>query len=176
MIHLSPVIHPDELNPDFKRLYTEAFPPDERREWQQLVELAEHPKFTIFQIFFQNKFVGFISKWNLSGFSFIEHFAIRASVRGKGLGSQVICQLIKNESNPFILEAEEPLTNEARRRIRFYEKLRFKVNSFDYYQPPYSTGKKAVKMLLMSYPEDIPKTESVKIIDQIHRMVYRIQN
>ncbi|MFY9150556.1 MAG: GNAT family N-acetyltransferase [Prolixibacteraceae bacterium] len=175
-IQLSPVITPEELNPGFRQLYTEAFPPDERRDWQQLIELLNNPLFTIFQVYFQNEFAGFISIWKLTGFNFIEHFAIQESERDKGLGSKVLIPLLQKEQAPFILETEEPLSENSRRRIRFYEKLNFRINFFEYHQPPYSDGKNAVKMLLMSYPEKIQEINSCEITDQIHRTVYRNQD
>lgn len=176
MLQLTPVQTPEEFETGFRKLYTEAFPPDERRDWQQLVGLLNHPQYNLFQIYFQDKFIGFISKWKLSEFNFIEHFAIQPTDQGKGLGSEVICQLTENDTTPIILEAEEPTSADSRRRIRFYENLNFRINSFDYFQPPYSTGKNAVKMLLLSYPDEINEIDSKEISDQIHRVVYQIQD
>ncbi|MDP2337286.1 MAG: hypothetical protein Q8N05_12715 [Bacteroidota bacterium] len=112
MVQLIPIENSEEIDPEFKQIYTEAFPPEERRDWQQLIDLLPNSKFKIYKISFQNRFIGIISIWKLAGFNFIEHFAIRDS-----------------------------------------------------------TGKREVKMLLMSYPEKIHKNEFEKIKTQIHQVV-----
>lgn len=175
MIHLIPAIKPNELDPDFKLIYSDSFPPDERRDWQQLLDLIKNPLFSLNQIYIPNQFIGFITSWKLSGFIFIEHFAIHQKQRGKGFGSEVINQILQLESTPAILETEEPNSDEARRRIRFYEGLNFKVNSGEYYQPPYSIGKNTVKMLLMSFPDELHKIEFDQIKTQIYQVVYQHQ-
>ena len=172
MIQLIPVQNPEEIEPAYKPLYTEAFPPDERRNWQQLLKLISHPEHLIYQIYSEKQFVGFVTIWHFSGFKYIEHFAIHQAERNKGLGSEVIRQILQHESKPVILETEEPSNGEARKRIRFYERLGFQLNSGIYYQPPYSDDKKAVKMLLMSYPQKLQQPEFEKIKNQIHQKVY----
>lgn len=173
MIELIPVTNSSELSTEFKQIYEEAFPQDERREWQQLIELLKIPQFCLNEIFHQQKFIGFYSIWNLSGFNFIEHFAIRDTERGKGFGSQAIHQILTRISTPLFLEVEESFTDAARKRIKFYEKLNFTLSDGVYYQPPYSIGKNKVKMLLMSYPESIIPDDFAAIQSGIHEVVYQ---
>ncbi|HZL08392.1 MAG TPA: GNAT family N-acetyltransferase [Prolixibacteraceae bacterium] len=175
MIQLLPITNSAELNVDFKQIYEEAFPPDERREWQQLTELLTNSIFTLNEIYFQHQFIGFISIWNLNEFSFIEHFAIRDTERGKGFGTQVIQQIIAQNPGPVILEVEEPLTDMAQKRISFYENLNFSVSEEDYYQPPYSIGKNKVKMQLMSYPEKIRHEDFAENQSKIYQLVYHFK-
>ncbi|MDO9614863.1 MAG: hypothetical protein Q7J86_10115 [Bacteroidota bacterium] len=68
---------------------------------------------------------------------------------------------------------EDQISNDARRRIAFYESVGFSVCDGFYYQPPYSPDKNKVKMLLMSFPEKIlpPEFEAIKM--QIYREVYQ---
>lgn len=173
MIQLIPVIHPTELNTDFRQIYEETFPPDERREWNKLTELIGNDHFSLNEIYHQEKFAGFISIWNLGEFSFIEHFAIRDTERGKGIGTRIIRQIIAQISTPVILEVEEPHTLSARKRIGFYERLNFWVSDGDYCQPPYAIDKNKVKMLLMSYPNRIQPENFAGIKNRIHDVVYQ---
>jgi len=172
MIQLHPVINPDKLNSDLKQIYEASFPEDERREWTQLLELLGNAQFCLNEIYDHQKFIGFISIWNLAEFNFIEHFAIRDEEQKKGYGTQTIEQVLSMSSKPVILEVEEPFTNTARKRISFYERLNFSVNAGNYFQPPYSIVKSSINMLLMSYPIKIESTDFERIKAQIHDRVY----
>ncbi|HEX7584527.1 MAG TPA: GNAT family N-acetyltransferase [Prolixibacteraceae bacterium] len=173
MVELITLTNPDELNIEFRRIYEEAFPPEERRDWSQIVELLINPQFCFNGIYFQQKIVGFYTIWNLGEFNFMEHFAILDSERGKGIGSQVFQQIFKLNSTQLILEVEEPFTRSAQKRIEFYERLNFVVSEGVYYQPPYSIGKNKVKMLLMSNPERILPDDFAAIQSRIYDVVYQ---
>jgi len=174
MIQLVPISNLKELNADFRQIYEEAFPPDERRNWHQLAELLTNPIFSLNGIYQEQQLIGILLIWNLDDFSFIEHFAIRDSMRGNGFGSQVIQQLIMQISNPVILEVEEPFTSDALKRITFYKRLNFSLFDGEYYQPPYSDEKNKVKMLLMSYPEKIEPEVFPWIKKRIYQTVYQL--
>ncbi len=172
MIQLYPVKNPDRLNSDFKQIYETSFPEDERREWTQLLELLDNKQFSLNEIYDQQKYLGFISIWNLIEFNFVEHFAIRATEQGKGYGTQTMEHVLSINSKPIILEIEEPFTETTRKRMEFYERLDFTVNDFSYFQPHYSIEKCSVKLLLMSYPSKIYPEDFEKIRDRIHDCVY----
>ena len=172
MIQLLRVTNPEKLNVDFKHTYESSFPEDERREFDQLLDLLDNTQFKLYEIYLNEKFSGFISVWNLTGFNFIEHFAICAKEQGKGYGTQVLNQVLLINSKPIVLEVEEPFTETARRRISFYERLNFSMNTGSYFQPPYSIGKSSVKMQLMSYPAKIEPQDFERIKAQIHDSVY----
>jgi hypothetical protein len=173
MVKLVPVIHEEDLVEDVRDIYKSAFPPDERRNWDEIIQLIQNPLFCINLIFREQKLIGLISTWNLPEFIFIEHFAICSSERGKGYGTEVIKQITSN-GNSVILEVEEPKTGEALNRIRFYERLRFCVSGMEYFQPPYSAGKKNVKMLLMRYPYEIEIQDFEGIKSLLYKHVYKI--
>ncbi len=172
MIQLIPVIQTIYINSKLRQIYEEAFPLDERRDWNQLMGLTGNSNFCLNEIYFENRLIGFISVWNLGEFSFIEHFAILKDERGKGFGSLALTRIIAQNYTPFILEVEEPHNLINKKRISFYENMGFKVVQDDYYQPPYSAGKNKVKMLLMSYPEAINNLEFKKIKGLIYDLVY----
>lgn len=163
-----------ELSHELRTIYEEAFPLDERREWAQFTELLANPDFFLEAIHLQKKLVGILTTWNLHDFKFIEHFAIRDSERGKGFGTQVVNQLLAESSVPVILEVDEPSTETAQKRIHFYEHFNFSVCKREYFQPPYSADKNKVKMLLMSYPEEINDEIFPQIKARIYRSVYGI--
>jgi len=174
MIKLLPVSNSLELNDDLKQIYEDSFPSDERREWLEISELIQHLNFIIYRIFINDELIGLISVWNLSHFIFIEHFAIHKKLHGKKLGTQVINQVITESDKTVIVEVEEPINDTAQRRIVFYERLGFVVFSGIYYQPPYSAEKNKVKMLLMSYPDQLTITEFTDVKSLIYRIVYKL--
>lgn len=175
MIQLLQVTNPDKLNVDFRQIYEASFPEDERRGWDKLLELLRHSHFSLNEIYHQQKFLGFISVWDLEEFKFVEHFAIRDTDQGKGYGTQALNQILSVSQIPVILEVEEPFTETARKRIVFYERLNFRVNKASYFQPPYSIGKARIQMLLMSYPLEIEPEDFERIKAQIHDQVYGYQ-
>jgi ribosomal protein S18 acetylase RimI-like enzyme len=174
MIQILPITDSKQLHTGLKQIYEGSFPADERREWNQWINLIGNTRFSLNEIYDQKELTGFIAVWNLDQFWFIEHFAIREKERGKGIGTQVLKQILPEKSNRVILEVEEPLNETARNRIAFYERMNFEVSDGIYYQPPYSIEKNKVKMLLMSYPKKIEPTDFDKIKTAIYRTVYQI--
>jgi ribosomal protein S18 acetylase RimI-like enzyme len=172
-IKLIEIVDSNRITKDFELIYEEAFPPDERREWSQLIDLLNNPDFSFIGIYFQQQIIGFMMIWNLHEFSFIEHFAIRESERGKGIGKQAIEKILAQILTPVILEVEIPKTEAAQKRIRFYERLNFSICEGEYFQPPYSAGKNKVEMLLMSYHEKMLNTTFGQIKTIIYSSVYQ---
>lgn len=174
MIKLIPVTHKNQLNAEVRIIYESAFPKDERREWILLSSLITNPDFCFNLIFYNHILIGLISLWNFEELIFIEHFAIRDSERGKGYGTEVINQVVSMKK-PVILEVEEPLSDMAIKRIRFYERLHFSVSDGVYFQPPYSKGRKMVKMQLMSFPNELLSSNFESTKKLIHQHVYNFQ-
>jgi len=162
-----------ELNDEIKQIYIDSFPDYERREWHELKQLLNNPIFNLTPVFDNQKLIGLISIWDLHDLIFIEHFAIEKSFQCKGVGSQVLKQIIHGKSGRIVLEIE-PSTNElTHRRITFYERLGFSTCEISYWQPPYSPDKKKVKMQLMSFPDKILPLEFIEIKAQLYKDVYQ---
>lgn len=158
------------------RLYMSAFPEDERRplsEWEAM--RCDEPKFDFRTVERDGTFVGFITSWALDGFRYVEHFAIEKTCRGGGVGSMALRIFLKNYPElPIVLEVEPPLTDMARRRIRFYEALGFRCLPDAYEQPPYRPGGEWLPLVLMVYPAAFaagqPNVEHIS--KKLHKYVY----
>ena len=168
------VVNSSELTIDFRSIYEEAFPPDERREWSQITELLNNPDFRLEGIYIQKRLVGMISFWKLHGFEFIEHFAIQKNEQGKGYGSRTIQQIISERKTTIVLEVEESINETAQKRIAFYKQFNFHLCDLEYFQPPYSADKKKIRMRLMSYPDQIQNENFASIKAEIYSSVYGI--
>lgn len=174
-IQLIPISSSIQLNEGLKEIYIGSFHSDERREWKELLEQIQHPDFIINQVFYNLEIIGMITTWDLPGFTFIEHFAIKESIRGKGIGSQVIRLITETKLHRVILEVEKPIDKSAKRRIAFYKRLGFSVCKNTYWQPPYSPDQSKVKMLLMSFPDQIQSEEFMAIKKHIYTKVYQLK-
>lgn len=172
MIQLIPVIQSYEHIDSLKNIYHDSFPADERRDWHQILELTQHPHFNLYSIINNNSPAGLITVWRWPELTFIEHFAINETLQGKGIGSEVLRQLIQVTTTRIVLETEEPLTESAKRRIVFYNRLGFHSCMEKYVQPAYSLDKKSIKMVLMSHPDQITSSEFIAIRAQLYKEVY----
>ncbi len=137
---------------------TAAFPYEERRDISDQKECLSNNFFKFSEIFDNETEVGFIALWVFPEFVFIEHIAIDENKRSGGYGSKAIELLKETYNKPIILEAEAPETEQQIKRIKFYDRLGFKINSYYYKQPSYHGGE-GVPLKILSFPELINQEE-----------------
>ncbi|CAM1333840.1 GNAT family N-acetyltransferase [Tenacibaculum piscium] len=134
------------------KLYQEAFPEEERRLLDTQIIILKNSKYHFEVILHENKFIGFLLWWNFESLHFIDHFATDSIHRNKGYGKKILENFIKNSRKTVLLEVELPNSKINKRRIQFYERIGFQLNSHYYETPALSVGKEAFQLLLMSYP------------------------
>ncbi len=138
-------------------IYIEAFPPEERRPWPQLLERAfdNSDSFILYAIMDGEIVAGLVTVWHLRSARYIEHFAIEPEYRGNGAGTAVLAMLVSMSPQPLLLEVEPAHTGDtARRRIGFYRRNGFTDHpDFNYIQPPYAPGLPPVPLTLMTTGE-----------------------
>lgn len=147
-----------EEYPAFLKLYNESFPENERRIYKSAEHVANFikEKGGKFHAFVYDDggddFLGFLSYWKFEGYIYIEHFAVDPAHRGKNIGRKMLSHLFDIEGPDVLIEVEKPDTDEARRRITFYEKNGFKLREdINYVQPPYSAEQSGIEMMLMTH-------------------------
>lgn len=148
-----------------------SFPKSELRDGAAARAVLSDRRYRLYRITERGEFLGFVTVWKLSGFAFIEHFAMRPDIRGKGYGSLALAALGKKYP-ALVLEVEPPKTDIQKRRVAFYERCGFHLSLEDYYQPPYQKGCEPVRLMLMRYPTPIENHGEVK--DLLYREVYGI--
>jgi ribosomal protein S18 acetylase RimI-like enzyme len=165
----------DEKDISFvENLYTESFPPSERRSVEAMLNLFEKKKkFAIDIVVKNDQQVGFLTYWDLGEFVFAEHFAIAPEARNGGIGAKVMNLFIAEAGKPIVLEVELPSTILSERRIGFYQRLGFKYwEDVPYQQPPYLEDGKPIPMKLMTIGSiDLGQSFS-EIKDTIYSEVY----
>lgn len=160
-------------------LYEAAFPPEERRptnEWLALMN-DQTSAFTALSITDDDgRFLGFITTWGFDAFIYVEHFAILPEGRGHGLGSRVLQALeTMADGKPIVLEVEPPEDEMAIRRINFYERIGFHLQSIPYVQPAYASNLPSIELCLMSTTQGMAYSCLQSVIQVIHRNVYGIR-
>lgn len=158
-------------------LYVDAFPPEERRDvrsWKNLIA-NDGTVFRALRIVRpEQNFLGFLTYWDLEKFFYVEHFAVSVSARGGGIGGLALDLLLATAGHkPFVLEVEPPATEEARRRIAFYERHGFKLSSLPYRQPPYDpTKKKGLPLNLMTTDLAFLNAHADEVRQTLYREIY----
>lgn len=113
--------------------------------------------------------IGLICLWELDGFCFIEYLVVYDKYRNLGYGSEIL-SVIKTRWENIVLEAEPPISQIAERRLAFYEKNGFKINTFPYFQPTYHKDEDGIELKLLSCPNYI--SEPNDAINKIYKKVY----
>ena len=158
------------------RLYHSSFPVEERRNWVDIeLILNTDKRFNMFVFSSENEFSGFLTFWKFENFVYVEHFAVSDSIRGQGIGSQIIKSFRDEQKSPIVLEVELPETPVAVRRIAFYEKLGFKVISKPYLQPPYDGKSDFLPLLLMSTNPHFAQENFEHIRETLYTEVYKVK-
>lgn len=156
------------------KLYNSAFPADERRDVEFLEKLLDNEHFGFHYLIDENELAGFISIWQLTGFVFVEHFAVFPHLRSSGIGSGVIRRVTAIYNIPVILEIERPDTKQAIRRFDFYLKNGFQVIKSDYTQPAYGPDKNPVPAYLLGNKAFNPD-QVQSIVTKLYSTVYGIE-
>lgn len=157
---------------EFWKIYKESFPENERRSLQDQIQLQDNPLYNLQYMYDGVELAGFIAFWDLDSFIFIEHFAIKNELRGKGYGTKILKQIIKTYNKNIVLEVEKTETPEAERRIAFYKRFGFCLNQYNYYQPPYTQTTQPVSLYLMSFPRTINHSEFIDVRKKLYTTVY----
>lgn len=158
------------------KLYQSAFPLDERRDLDKQIELFKKNDYSLFVALNNSKIIGLLSVWQLDNLDFIEHFAIKEQFRGKGFGTEILKEHIGKTDKTIILEIEKPETETQKKRIYFYEKIGFKLNTYDYVQPSYGKNKKPLSLYLMSYQKELSLSDFESVREKLHKTVYGLNN
>ncbi|VVC03697.1 Acetyltransferase (GNAT) domain protein [Candidatus Bilamarchaeum dharawalense] len=151
-----------------KKIYETSFPPEEKRDLTE--KLFTNPNYSLLAVL-EEDIIGFLSVWDLGNFVFIEHFAVVKELRDQGIGTKMLVQYLSDHNN-VILEVEMPQTEDQYLRIKFYEKIGFKLCVYPYVQPSYGPGKPPVSLFLMSYPRTLGSDDFAAIKEKLYKTVY----
>lgn len=174
-IEIHPIPWGQEPPSHLRKIYEDAFPPEEQRPWDQLFGL-QHCEHIAQLIAYEGDVVGFLVSWELPSAHYFEYLVIDPELRGQGLGSKVLQRLgqLYDDEYPIVLECEPAgYSPMAERRLAFYQRFGLEVQPFAYRQPPYGAGLPWVDLhLLANRPLSAEDFEQIR--QEIHRIVYRV--
>ena len=154
-------------------LIEKSFPVDEYRVRKQQEALFSDDSYIVYGLKEADALKAFVSTWQFDDFVFIEHFAVNPLYRNNGLGAKILNALVQNLKKRVCLEVELPTTVMARRRIGFYERNGFFLNTYPYEQPPLSQGKKALPLYVMTSGGFVDEQQFSRMKNALLRKVYR---
>lgn len=162
----------DRLLDQVANTYEASFPEEERRDFALVRQLlADEPAFSAYVLIHDAQYIGFLTAWRFDRFAYIEHFAVEPSARNGGFGARAMQQFLEKEP-VVVLEVEMPSDELSRRRIGFYERLGFVLDTHPYFQPPYRPNGQKFEMRLMStVPIDLALTFD-EVCTTLHQRVY----
>lgn len=151
-------------------LYEAAFPPEERRSIDAQARVMQKPNYHFDIITDEKQFIGFLLWWDFETHRYIDHFATSTQQRNKGFGKLILEKFLNNNDKPILLEVELPNSTINQRRIKFYERIGFKLNQHYYEVPSIKEDQTSLQLLLMSHPTVL----SVKDVEQFVKICHPI--
>lgn len=133
-----------------------------------------HPQYHYEIILDDDRFAGILLWWSFPDMRYVEHIAVMPSLRGHGLGREVLNLFLRESDIPVFLEVEIPDKDIKHRRIKFYERLGFVLNKHAYFQPSYHVGGEPVPLLIMTYPCEIPESGIQQIYLRYHPVIHAL--
>ena len=165
----------DRTPEHLRAAYEAAFPPEERRPWEELFAL-EGSLHHVCLVRRAEQVIGLAVGWDLPSACYYEYLLIDPAYRGQGLGAEVVrlLQELNEAARPFVLECEpRGYSPEAERRLAFYARLGLDPQPYDYVQPPYGEGLPWVPLHLLS-DRSLELEAYEQIRRDIHQYVYKV--
>ncbi len=183
IIHLTDINHPDFQGA--LRIYLDSFPPCERQPLEILETRLSNQLYQWFVTKWENQVVGIALLYPLKPTDFIvlDYLGTDQHYRSRGIGGTLMSYIVdwvKSQQKSLLIEVENPLfcedSQQAERRIRFYQNNGAKVlRSVRYVLPPLS-GDVPTEMLLMMVPAELggqlPGTRVKQLIEQVYHEMY----
>lgn len=151
-------------------LYHDSFPLHEQREALSQSRILENDAYHFNVICDNGAFVGEILYWAIGDFFYIEHFCIDLAVRNKGYGQKTLSAL---QNTPLVLEIDPPIDAISLRRKHFYERCGFVENPYPHVQLPYHRGGAEHRLVIMSRPRTLSRSEYEGINEYLHNTVMK---
>lgn len=158
----------------------EAFPPSEIKSKDDIHSLFEKGTIKLYGDFEQNQLLGVIMIWvfDQENLVYISNFAIDKNVRGQGIGSKMLAEIVAlYPSQIIILEVEVPYDEISYKRIKFYERNNFVLydkNSF--LQPQISAKVNETPLYLMSYGRPLDDEQYSHVKDSLFKHAYGVSH
>ena len=153
-------------------LYEEAFPIEERRLMDDQVRVMKKPNYHFDIMIDENQLIGFLLWWDFETHRYIDHFATSTQHRNRGFGKLILEKFMASNDKSILLEVELPNSSMNQRRIKFYERIGFKLNQHYYEIPLLKEDQTSLQLLLMSYPNLLSTKDVEQFVKICHPVVF----
>jgi GNAT superfamily N-acetyltransferase len=150
-----------------------SFPLTEIRPKSGQAALFENKYYKIIGIKENDSPIAIAALWCFDNFVFIEHLATTPECRNKGLGAQILREIISSTHKTVCLEVEPPEDELTRRRISFYQRNGMFFNSYPYIQPAISKGREPIPLFIMTSKSEIDEQKFIEIKNTLYKEVYK---
>lgn len=155
-------------------IYEDAFPLSERRLLEAQSNVMKVPNYHFDITIIEKQLIGFLLWWEIETYRYIDHFATSVQMRNKGYGKLILEKFMDSNNNkPILLEVELPNSTINQRRIKFYEKIGFKLNQHYYEIPPLNESQAPLQLLLMSYPNRVSENDVQQFVKKCHPIIFK---
>jgi GNAT superfamily N-acetyltransferase len=175
----------DINHPDFQgalQIYLDSFPACERQPLEILETRLSNQLYQWFIAKWENQVLGIALLYPLNPTNFIvlDYLGIDKDYRSRGIGGTLMSHLVQfaeTQHKTLLIEVENPQfcedSEQAKRRVQFYQKVGAKVlKSVRYVLPPLS-GDVPTEMLLMMVPADLGGQLPGSLVKQLIQQVYQ---
>ena len=135
--------------------------------------MNKHPKYHYDIFIYEDTFIGFLLWWDFEAIRYIEHFATAPQARNQGFGKRILEGFLTEKEKPVLLEVELGISEINKRRIKFYERLGFYLNQYNYELPTFESGQKPLRLLLMTYPDVISQEDVDQFVKKYHPIIFK---
>ena len=168
----------ERLDPrDFDKFYSlieTSFPPDEYKPYSAQKKLLDDPLYSVYVLYTTDREIAAcLAVWELGDYLFIEHFAVSPQQRCGGLGARLLAEIAALAGKPLCLEVELPDNELAARRVGFYERNGFFLNSYEYLMPPLAEGREPLPLKIMTTGHSVSEAEFQEIRAKLYTSVYK---
>ena len=161
---------------DFGHIYKimeNSFPLTEFRPKNEQEKLLKSKYYSVLGIKENNIPISIAAIWHFENFVFIEHLATLPEYRNKGLGAQLLHEIISSTDKIVCLEVEPPIDELTTRRVGFYERYGMLFNSYPYIQPSISECREPIPLFIMTSNRKVDEQEFIKIKNKLYKEVYK---
>ena len=165
---------------DIHEILESSFPRDERRDREGQLRIFDRPEYRVLGIREEADKNGvgacaaIMAIWEFDDFIYLEHFAVKESMRNGGLGKKMLGEMISTFGKPAVLEVEPPEDDITRRRIAFYERNGFALNHYEYVQLAYGEDSEPVPLKIMSCPDALDEEGFIKVRNTLYRELFGV--
>lgn len=149
----------DKYFKQFADIYKVSFPVNEQRNYAQQEKAFADARYYLLTMIEDGKVLSFVAYWDFNTYIYIEHLAVNPELRGKNIGSHMLNRFAEKAGKTILLEIDPVKDEVSEKRLRFYQKLGYKMNPYPHFHPAYNSVYPPHELLVLSYNKGISKEE-----------------